>query len=143
MPLSYGIREKKMVSYTVALFGEAEKGDFQTGYLCRSLPQLVEYLGNPPPDSNGLFFAIQALLFNRHILFFRVKEEGFSQQDYFEGLRVLQKQEIIPHIEAIGLPGVGDTEIIHAATPLCKLYHSILLTTESDLFDYLTQQLSN
>jgi hypothetical protein len=128
-----------MKAYTVALFGEAEKGDFQRGYYCKSLLQLEEHLGNPPPESRGLDFAVQALLYQHHIIFFRVKEEGFSQQDYFSGLKLLERQTSIPNVAAIGIPGVGDEEIIQALTPLCLLYHSILLTTEADLFDYLTQ----
>ncbi len=45
---------------TLALFGEAEKGTFRTPHLLRSLPQVMESLGNPPPDSRGLFYAVQA-----------------------------------------------------------------------------------
>lgn len=128
-----------MNQLTVALFGESEKGEFQTAYYCTNLPQLVEHLGNPPPQTNGLFFAVQALMFKRDILFFRVREEGFSHQDYFNGLKLLGTQKIIPQIDAIGMPGVGDIEIIQATTPLCLLYHSVLIMTESDLYDYMTQ----
>lgn len=128
-----------MKSYTVALFGEAEKGEFQTAYYCKTLTELEKYLGNPPPQSRGLDFAVQALLFQRNIIFFRVQEEGFSPQDYLMGLKLLERQDVIPHVEAIGIPGVGNSEIIHAMTPFCLVYHSILLTTEADLFDYLTQ----
>jgi hypothetical protein len=127
-----------MESYTVAVFGEAEKGDFQTAYYCDNLPQLVDCFGNPPKDSHGLYFAVQALLFHRHIIFLRVREEGFSQQDYFVGLKLLERRDLISHLEAIGLPGVGDAEIIDAVVPVCQLYHSVLLTTEADFFDYVT-----
>lgn len=126
-----------MQSYNIALFGEAERGDFNTAYFCENLQQLVEYLGNPPEDTKGLYFAVQALLFRRNIIFFRVREEGFSQQDYLIGLKLLSSQRHIPHLAAIGLPGVGDSQILKAAEPVQILYHSILLTTESDLFDYL------
>lgn len=133
-----------MEPYTVVVFGEAQKGEFSTGYFCKTLWELERYLGHPPEDSRGLFFAIQALLFNRSILFFRVKEEGFSQQDYLMGAHLLESQPLqtkneMPQIAAIGLPGVGDEEIIQVMTPLCFLYHSILLTTESDIFDYVSQ----
>ncbi|MCE5318623.1 MAG: hypothetical protein LLG04_14825 [Parachlamydia sp.] len=128
-----------MESYTIALFGEAEKGEYCTGYLCNSLAELVDYFGNPPNESLGLHLAVQGLLYHRHVLFFRVEEEGYSEQDYLLGLNLLAQQRKVPHIEAIGIPGVGSSRIIEAATPICQIYHSILLVTEADLFDYLTQ----
>lgn len=125
--------------YTVALFGEAEKGDYRTAYFCRTLAQLLEFFGNPPPQSRGLYYAVQALLFHRDLIFFRVREEGFSYQDYMMGLNQLQKNDDISNIAAICLPGVGDAEIIEAITPVCALYHSILITNEADFYDYLTE----
>lgn len=129
-----------MSGLTIALFGEAEKGSYDSPMYCQTLPQLVDQLGNPPQDSQGLFYAVQALLYHHHLFFFRVREEGFSQSDYFLGLRFLQKQDLISQVAAICLPGVGDFEIIEAMTPLCAIYHRILITTESDLYDYLTAQ---
>lgn len=131
-----------MKTYTIALFGEAERGDYQTAYFCQNLPQLVDSLGNPPPLSLGLYYAVQVLLFHRNLLFFRVREEGFSQQDYLVGLGLLEKQNLIAHVDAICLPGVGCSSIIQAMTPFCKTHHSILLTTEPDLYDYLTEIVS-
>jgi hypothetical protein len=128
-----------MHSYTMALFGEAEKGSFHVPYHCDTLPQLVDLLGNPPQDSLGLYLAVQALLFKRKIIFFRVSEEGYSLKDYFMGMQVLKKREEIDHVEAIGIPGVGNSEIIHAITPLCLSFHSILVLTEGDFFDYMMQ----
>lgn len=122
----------------VALFGEAEKGSFQTAYYCENIHQLAEYLGNPPETSHGLHFAIQALYFGRPILFFRVQEEGFSFEDYLTGSRLLSAQNQIQHIAAIGIPGVGDSQIFQLLEPVRSRYHSILLTTEADLFDYLS-----
>src|SRR5580704_6333808 len=122
--------------FTMALFGESEKGEFHTPYYFESLPQLVDTLGNPPPETLGLYFAVQALLFRRNIIFFRVKEEGYSLQDYFTGMRLL-KRNLIPHLEAIGIPGVGNEEIIAALLPLCFAYHSILVLTEMDFYDYM------
>ncbi len=129
-----------MDNYTIALFGEAERGKFQKAYFCDSLPQLVDNLGNPPPESRGLYYAVQALLFERNLIFFRVEEEGFSYQDYFLGLKMLRAQGLIADIAAICLPGVGDAEIIEAVTPLCLTHHSIIITTEPDLYDYLTEK---
>jgi hypothetical protein len=128
-----------MKIYTVALFGEAERGEYRTAYFCRSLAQLVDFFGNPPPNSLGLHYAVQALLYQRNLIFFRVREEGFSQQDYFLGLNLLQQQKVISQIAAICLPGVGNTQIINAITPVCALYNSILITNEADLYDYLTE----
>lgn len=127
-----------MSTYTIALFGEAERGEFETGYLCRSLGQLVDYLGNPPSNSRGLHYAVQALLYHRDLIFFRVREEGYSIHDYMSGVELLEKQDLIRHIAALCLPGVGDNKIIRVMTPYCQTHHSILITTEADLYDYLT-----
>lgn len=124
--------------YTVALFGEAEKGEFRTAYLCQNLVQLLDFFGEPPPDSQGLAFAIQALLFQRGVIFFRVHEEGFSVQDYLKGFELLENKEGIPGISALCLPGVGNKEIIEATTPICTTHRSCLIITEKDLYDYLT-----
>lgn len=125
--------------YTIALFGEAEKGEYQQPYFCNSLEQLVDYFGNPPEESKGLFFAIQALLYHRQLIFFRVKEEGFSSSDYLGGASLLKNHRLQTDITALCLPGVGDSEILEAMTPICKEYHSILITREADFYDYLMQ----
>ncbi|HLB52934.1 MAG TPA: hypothetical protein VJK48_04425 [Chlamydiales bacterium] len=121
--------------YVVALFGESEKGQFKKGYALRELPQLIDVLGSPPPESEGLFFAIQALLYKREVLYFRVMEEGFSRIDYFYGLKALRE---VHQLDAICLPGVGDSEIIAASQDLCLLHRSHLIATQKDLYDYLT-----
>lgn len=124
--------------FTIAIFGEAEKGEYRTAYFCENLIELDEYFGNPPAGSKGLFYAVQALLFKRNLIFFRVLEEGFSTQDYLAGLSLLEQQKLIPEVHAICTPGVGDENIIHAIQPVCDHYHSILITNESDFYDYLT-----
>lgn len=127
------------MDYTIALFGEAGRGEFRTAYYCRTLDQLAEHLGEPPSaDSKGLDFAIQALLYKRGVVYFRVHEEGFSIQDYLSGLNSLEKKELFPTISAICLPGVGSAEIIQATDPVCSIYQSFLILTEKDLYDYLT-----
>src|ERR1700733_6464010 len=131
--------ENRMDAYTMALFGEAEKGAYHTPYYCESLPQLVHFFGNPPEESLGLYFAVQGLLYKRKVIFFRVQEEGYSVQDYFIGMQALEKRTSIPHLEAIAIPGVGNSEIIEALTPLCLYYKSVLLLTEKDFFDYIMQ----
>lgn len=121
--------------HVMALFGEAEKGQFQKPYILKELPQLVDLLGNPPPESEGLFFAIQALHYEREIIYFRVQEEGFSRSDYFHGFSFLRQASTL---HALCLPGVGDQEILSASLALCQLHNSPLLFSEKDLYDYLT-----
>lgn len=123
---------------SIALFGEAEKGMFQKAYLLDSLPMLIDTLGQAPIDSRGLELAIQALLYKKLILFFRVQEEGYSKNDYMQGLKELARKGIVGAIDAICLPGVGDREIIDQTVPLCYLHKSIVITTEKDFYDYLT-----
>jgi len=124
--------------HTIFLFGEAEKGEFCTPLLCKSLPHLADLLGNPPEDSQGILYAVQALLFERELIYFRVKEEGFSVQDYKRGIKILCNRELIPSVSAVCMPGVGDNEIIDAASPACQMHKSALIITEKDLYDFLT-----
>lgn len=128
-----------MQTYTVALFGEAERGEYHRPFLCQTVGQLLDLFGNPPLNSHGLYYAIQALLYNRALLFFRVREEGFSYDDYLFGLHLLKRQTFVEGIDALCLPGVGNLEIIGAMTPIIELYHSLLIVNESDFYDYLTQ----
>ena len=121
---------------TIALFGEAEKGAYHTPHLLSKLPQLVDLLGNPPNESEGLFFAVQAILYNRDLIYFRVAEEGFSHVDYFCGLKYLANQK--QKLHALCLPGVGDPEILAATQNICHLCKSTLITNQKDLYDYLT-----
>jgi hypothetical protein len=122
----------------IFLFGEAEKGDFCIPHLCRSLPQLAETFGNPPEESLGILYAVQAIMYERELIFFRVKEEGFSVPDYMRGLKMLQNKDAFKDLAAICLPGVGDAGIIEATGPVCSVHRSILITSEKDLYDYLT-----
>jgi hypothetical protein len=128
------------MKHRVALFGEAEKGSFKVPHVLKELPQLMDRLGNPPHESQGLFFAVQALLYEREIIYFRVAEEGFSKLDYFTGIKYLGNWENVKQIHAICMPGVGDREILEASTSLCKMHQTFLITTEKDLYDYLTSE---
>lgn len=123
---------------TIALFGEAEKGAFKVPHVLCKLPQLVDLLGNPPAESEGLFFAIQAILYNRELIFFRVAEEGFSRIDYLNGLKLLSDREKVKNLNALCLPGVGDPEILAATEGVCHLHKSFLITNQKDLYDFLT-----
>lgn len=125
--------------HTVVLFGEAEKGQFQKPYRVNSLGQLVDALGNPPSESEGLFFAVQSLLYEREVIYFRVAEEGFSSPDYFQGFRqLLTERELVQKIHALCLPGVGDIRILNASEPLRESHKSFLITNQKDLYDYLS-----
>lgn len=122
----------------IALFGESERGQAGMAYYCDSLPQLADTFGNPPEESNGLHCAVQALLFNFGLIYFPVEEEGFSHDDYFQGIETLQEKELIKEVGAFCLPGVGDRNLLNAITQLCERHTSILITNQSDLYDYLT-----
>ena len=122
--------------HVVALFGEAEKGQFQKPYRVKDLGQLVDSLGNPPPESEGLFFAVQSLLYEREILYFRVTEEGFSSPEYFQGFKYLLKGD--KKIHALCLPGVGDSKILDATDGIREMHKSFLITNQKDLYDYLS-----
>ena len=124
----------------IVLFGEAEKGEFRTPHFCRELEQLVELFGQPPADSRGLYYAIQALMYKYPLIFFRVKEEGFSLPDYYFGLHLLQQEELAKDLVAVCVPGIGTGEVLESVTALCQTYHSILITNEKDLYDYLTEK---
>ncbi len=121
----------------IALFGEAEKGGWDKPHRVKELPELIDLLGNPPQESEGLFFAIQALLYKRDVVYFRVQDEGFSKEDYFSGLNHLKNKDSIKDLHAICMPGVGDTEILNSASPICEIHKTVLIITQKDLFDYL------
>lgn len=128
-----------MKGFSIALFGEAQKGKFQTPYYCDSLLKLSETLGEPPEEGGfGLNFAVQSLLFQFPVIFFRVQEEGFSYDDYYCGLSLLKKKEQFPTVTALCLPGVGDKKLLEATDPICSLHGSFLIFSQKDLYDFLT-----
>jgi len=123
---------------TIFLFGEAEKGEYCTPRVCKSLAELADHFGHPPSESQGVLYAIQALLYERELIFYRVKEEGFSTQDYMRGIKLLRRKEISSPLSAICMPGVGDAEIINSVHVVCRQRKSLLILTDHDLYDYLT-----
>jgi hypothetical protein len=120
------------------LFGEAERGSYCIPTICDSLAELFDRFGSPPEDSLGLLYAVQTLLYQRGLIYFRVREEGFSLPDYKCGLRLLRNKEIDKVPTAICLPGVGNSQIIDETAQLCRLFSSLLVTTERDFYDYIT-----
>lgn len=128
---------------TIFLFGESERGEFGIPLFCHCIPQLCDLLGNPPEESQGIPYAIQTLLYDRQLFFCRVKEEGFSTKDYLKGLEAFNPPQKSTHLQAIVIPGVGNEEIIEAASKLCSLHKSLLVITEKDLYDYLMRSKSS
>lgn len=127
-----------MLRGMIFLFGAAEKGSLCQPISLTSVEQLLDQLGHPPSETEGINYAIQMLLFKQGLIYFRVSEEGYSFDDYMLGLRWLKKTPLHPHLSAICLPGVGDEEIIRGAASMCHLHQCMLIVSERDLYDYLT-----
>lgn len=120
------------------IFGQSEKGVLCRPTLCYQLPELFQFFGHAPEMSQGLYLAIQSLLFQKPCIFFRVEEEGYSVKDYLKGLDILKSDWQSIHIEAIGMPGVANGDILEKTERLFHKRRSLILLTEKDLFDYLT-----
>jgi len=124
---------------TIALFGQATKGELNTLYRCKNVEELFSYFGEPPSDSEGLFHAIQTLLYGRTILYYRVHEEGVSVQDYYLGLKLLQENLFsLDPIGALFLPRVGESQLLDEGFHLCRKSGSLLLIEAADFYDYIT-----
>lgn len=121
----------------IAFFGESEKGRFHYPYFCNSLIQLAETFGNPPEESLGVPLAIQAIMYEREIIFFRVDEEGYSIDDYIKGFEILKDKNKVKKLSAICMPKVSNNLIINSLNSICEIHKSLIITTEKDLFDYL------
>lgn len=76
---------------TLILFGAAERGEVSHGQLITSPLELFYLFGNPPEETLGLFAAIQALGYSQSLIYFRVSEEGFSSEEYIQGLTALRR----------------------------------------------------
>jgi hypothetical protein len=125
---------------TVALFGEAERGHFHTMYFCQNIDELFHYFGEPPRDTQGLYFAVQILLLGKPLLYFRVDEEGMSTEDYFLGFELLKDYpKALPNLEALFLPKAGSKLLVEEGLRICAQHHSLLLMSEADFYDYMTE----
>lgn len=128
-------------SSIIALFGQAQKGDLHTMYYCKSVEELFHFFGEPPKETQGLFFAVQALLYSRHLIYFRVKEEGACEKEYLFGLHLLRDfAPKLPHVGALFLPQMGVQTVIDEGLLLCKTQKSVLLVQEADFYDYMTSK---
>lgn len=56
-----------------------------------------------------------------------------------KGLDLLQDSEKGKGIKAVCMPGVGDLEIVERALNFCDKFGSILITKETDFYDYMTE----
>ncbi|MCE5294385.1 MAG: hypothetical protein LLF94_07200 [Chlamydiales bacterium] len=128
-----------MQTPVVALFGQAEKGAYDTLYFCRKPIDLFTHLGHAPEDAYGLHFAMQTLCYGTPIMYYRVREEGVSLPDYSFGFRLLkQAHTAVITLKALFLPGVASLELIDEGAKLCQDRHSFLIMTESDFYDFIT-----
>lgn len=83
-------------------------------------------------------------MYEQEVIYIRVKEEGFSTKDYLKGMKHLVDKKQISHLTAVCLPGVGDSRIIDSVRPVTEAHGALIITTEQDLYDYLTSlQLPN
>ncbi|MCB1114213.1 MAG: hypothetical protein KDK62_05595 [Chlamydiia bacterium] len=122
----------------IALFGEAEKGTFHTGTLLSNLMELEKTYGHPPPETKGLLFAVQTLLYRYKLLFFRVEEEGFHSDGYLRGFKRILESDLAPNLLGLGIPGLSDQMVLDAAEPIMHRHHPVLILTEADLYDLLS-----
>ena len=130
-----------MDSSIIALFGEAQKGELLKGYYCEKLDELFDYFGEPPPQTQGLFFAVRTLLYHHALIYFRVNQEGFSDEDYLECLNLLNNSlEKDFRLEALFLPGVGSKKLIERGGLLCRCHKSLFIMNEQDFYDFVTDQ---
>jgi len=135
-----GRENRRMSKMNIFLFGAAEKGELCKPIYLHSLDQLLEILGNPPETSEGILCAIQALLLNNSLIYFRVEEEGFSYENYLKGFRLLHKEGLIMKVSAVCMPGMANSEIWDVLLPICRNFRIIILMSEKDLYDYLTEK---
>jgi hypothetical protein len=123
---------------SVFIFGAAEKGAFCKPIFLSSVEELLDTLGHPPSSSEGIYYAIQTLLFKIPLTYFRVAEEGLDLSDYMAGLKWLKKTPQTCSPSALCLPGTSHPEILQAAFSICHLHESLLIISEKDLYDCLT-----
>ena len=128
-----------MAKRTILIFGESKEGQFQKLLFINSLPKLATILGEPTETGIGVHIAIQAMLYNLEVLFYKVKEEGSDEDAYLQGFRLIEKEAPSLILGAIALPGASTPKILEIANSLCDLHNSLILSNERDLYDYITR----
>ncbi|MBM3200844.1 MAG: hypothetical protein FJZ56_00360 [Chlamydiae bacterium] len=123
----------------ISIFGVAEHGSLYEHISVKCLNDLLLTLGQPQDGSLAIEIAIQSLLYEREVLFYRVQEEGYESDAYLKGLYSLKNKSgsLLP--SAIALPGVSSQEIIDEAVMICKKQSSFLIMNQKDLYDFLTR----
>lgn len=123
---------------TILLFGQSPlKGDTRF-VLLQSLEDLSKLLGNTLDQLTlGAKLAVNSLLSHQDVLFFSVEKEGFSLKDYHAAVEMIEKKKL-PEFEVIAIPGVSDTVLIQKLTQLTSKNNHLLLKTEKDLYQYLS-----
>lgn len=127
------------MKHLISIFGVAEQGDMYRHIHIKSLQDMLLTLGHGVESGTAIELAVQSLMYERAILFYRVKEEGYEEDAYLKGLTELKKKELKSPLSALALPGVGNQEIINEAVAICKKEGSLLIMNQKDLYDYLTR----
>lgn len=127
------------MKHLISIFGVAEQGDMYRHIHIKSLQDMLLTLGHGVENGTAIELAVQSLMYERAILFYRVKEEGYEEDAYLKGLTELKKKELKSPLSALALPGVGNQEIINEAVAICKKEGSLLIMNQKDLYDYLTR----
>ena len=115
----------------LAIFGQTEKGSLGSVYAIDNLTELFNKLGCATIDSKAIFYAIEAIYYDRKVLFVPVKEEGSNLEEYREGIKKLKQHSV----DAIFVPGVGNASLLSFATSTLK---AVVFMTGEDTYDYLT-----
>lgn len=129
--------------HRISIFGVAEKGEYYRHLHLQSLEELFTSLGQPSEEGIGLELAIQALLYERSVLYYRVKDEGYENEAYEVGLKQLASEKTLSPVSALAIPGVGDPHILAQADQICKKEKSFLIMNQKDFYDYMTATTGN
>lgn len=125
----------------IAIFGEAEIGSFKSLITLNSIPELTDKLGRPTKKGIGIHMAIQAILYDREILYYRIpNEEEPSCKEYLHGLNLLGRSTFINPLVAIALPAVNHRDILYRAKHLCHHCKILFLPNERDLYNFISYE---
>lgn len=120
----------------VIVFGEASRGVWGQMSSCSELLDLYQIYGEPTEGSLGLYWAIQALLKGKECLYWRVRQESLSLEDYHLGLNQLSSLSLETW-EGLFLPNMSESSVIEHAAAYCRQKQKLLLMDPLDLQDWL------
>lgn len=121
---------------SVAVFGQASKGETSNVYTINSHQELFCKIGDAPEGSKGIQYALEALDYGRRVYFIPVREEGCNSAEYYVALPRLFNLGI----DAVYIPGGGSFRLIE---DLLQKLKAVILISESDAYDYLTSLYSS